>query len=81
MIATMKIKWIRCLVWTIAFVSVHSTWASDELVWSGPGCVLLKNGNVLSASDISPQGKLVAIWLDETGDVRIPSKDIVTIGL
>jgi hypothetical protein len=41
---------------------------------------LLKNGNVLSAIDIAPEGKLVSVRLDETGDVRIPTKDVVKIG-
>jgi len=80
MIATMKFEWIRCLVLTMALNFVHSVRAGEEIVWSGPGCVLLKNGNVLSATDIVPQGKLVAVRLDETGEARIPAKDIVTIG-
>ncbi len=80
MIITKKIEWIRCLTWAMALISVHSVSADDEFVWSGPGCVLLKNGNVLSASDIVPQGKQIAIRLDKTGDVRIPSKDVVAIG-
>ena len=76
----MRYGWVRCLAWTFALVVVHSACAENEFVWSGPGCVLLKNGNVLSASDIAPQGKVVSVRLDETGDVRIPIKDVVSIG-
>lgn len=78
--ATTKIEWLKCLAWTIALLSVRSISAEDEIVWSGPGCVLLKNGNVLSASDIVPQGKQIAVRLDKTGDVRIPTKDVVAVG-
>ncbi|MDZ4850819.1 MAG: hypothetical protein SGI77_16145 [Pirellulaceae bacterium] len=62
------------------FILSSQVIASDEFQWSGPGYVLLKNGNVLSASRIETQDKLVAVELDKTGQVRIPNKDIVVIG-
>lgn len=80
LIATKEFGWMRWFALSIGLLFIPSVSANEELVWSGPGCVLLKNGNVLSASDIIPQGKQIAVRLDETGDVRIPSKDVVTIG-
>ncbi len=80
LIAAMRYGSIRCLAWILVSLAIHSVVADDELVWSGPGCVLLKNGNVLSAKDVAPQSSHIAVRLDQTGEVRIPKKDVVAIG-
>ncbi len=40
--------------------------------------VLLKNGNVFSG-EVIPQGKTVLIKLDDTGEVTLSSRDVVTV--
>ncbi len=58
---------------------VSASWA-QEFDWSGPGCVLLQNGNVLQGREVRSQGRSVVIRLDQTGEVSVPATQIVTIG-
>jgi len=58
---------------------ISAGWA-QEFDWSGPGFVLLQNGNVLQGSEVRSQGKSVVIRLDQTGEVSVPATQIVTIG-
>jgi hypothetical protein len=76
----MKFEWRRCLALALVLLFAHSAEAEEELIWSGPGCVLLKNGNVLTAIDIVPQSKFVLVRLDETAELKVPTKDLVKIG-
>jgi len=46
--------------------------------WSGPGCVLLKNGNVLRG-DVLTQGTGLLVKLDNTGEISIGSGDVVAV--
>ena len=71
---------LGCCVSAFFLFASRDTLSQDELVWSGPGCVLLKNGNVLQANSITTKGKQVAIRLDQTGEVNLSSKDIAAIG-
>ena len=71
---------IRCVAFGLAILAMRHSLADGEISWSGPGCVLLKNGNVLSASNITTQGQNIAVRLDQTGEVRIPNKDVAAIG-
>jgi hypothetical protein len=56
------------------------TGAADEFVWSGPGCLLLKNGNVIRGKDISPRNKSVIVRIDETAEIQFPFSQVVHIG-
>jgi len=46
--------------------------------WSGPGVVLLKNGNVLRG-DVVTQGNGLVVKLDNTGEISIASSDVVAV--
>ncbi len=79
-ITTIYCRWVCCFVFGFASLAIRQTLAEGEISWAGPGCVLLKNGNVLMAINVAPQGQQVTIKLDQAGEVRIPTKDVVAIG-
>lgn len=53
--------------------------SAEEFFWSGPGVVLLNNGNVLIGQDVQPQGTNIVIRIDETAQVQVHSDQVVKI--
>ncbi len=59
--------------------AVDSTAGENEFSWSGPGVVLLKNGNVIAGNQIIPRDKVITIRLDETAKIQVASDQVVHI--
>jgi hypothetical protein len=66
-------------VLTLSMMLAHVLFAQHELVWSGPGVLLLKNGNVVQAKHISPRDKFVIVQLDDTAEVQIATDQVVHV--
>ncbi len=71
----------HCLLFLLTFFAAPACCISEEeMVWSGPGYLLLKNGNIILGKDIFPQNQSVLVRIDDSAEIRFPAKEVVHIG-
>ncbi len=76
----LRLHWILAIFLVCLVVFSSTGIAEEEFVWTGPGCLLVKNGNVIHGENISTRNRSVIVRLDATAEIQFPFSQVVHIG-